>query len=220
MVHYDAERLEDVKQKKYELILCDPPWQFSNKKTGGSMKSGAETQYPTMSIDELKALDVNSIADDDCVLVMWYVGAMPQEAIDLVDSWGFTLKNMNGFVWEKLTVKNNNFFGMGFWTRAGTESAIIATKGKPKPISHSVRALGSYVCDDDFILSSLSFVGRYQVAKHSKKPDEFRDKCVELVGDVPRLEMFARQRSKGWDVFSNEVDGSITINAKLDLNQN
>lgn len=185
---------KNKKQKKYKLIYADPPWQFNNRKTGGNLKSGACQKYTVTSTEDLKRMDIESIADDDCILVMWWVGAMPQDAIDLVKAWGFTLKNMNGFVWGKQTVKLNWFFGMGFYTRAGTESAIIAIKGKPKVASRSVRA---------FLAAP--------VGRHSAKPDEFRDRCVELVGDVPRLEMFARKASKGWDVFGNEAPNSIDI---------
>lgn len=180
--------------KKYKLIYADPPWQFKNKNTGGSMKSGAAAQYNVMTIEDLKAMDIQSICDDDCVLIMWWVGSMPQEAIDLCSAWGFTLKNMNGLVRRKLTKNLLDFFGMGWWTRAGSESAIIATKGKPKPLSRSIRAVQSFA-----------------VREHSRKPDEFRDLAVELVGDVPRLEMFARQKTDGWDVFGNEVEDSINI---------
>lgn len=183
--------------KKYKLIYADPPWKFNNKKTGGSMKSGAENQYKTMTIEDLKRLDVQSLCDDNCILVMWWVGSQPQEAIDLVKSWGFTIKNMNGFVWRKLTKNFLDFFGMGFWTRAGSESAIIATRGKPKPASRAVRAVASCV-----------------VGKHSQKPNHFRKACVALAGDVNRLEMFARERIDGWDVFGNEVEGSICIGDK------
>tara|TARA_R110000851_G_scaffold237002_1_gene389823 strand:- start:47 stop:625 length:579 start_codon:yes stop_codon:yes gene_type:complete len=190
---------------KYEIIYCDPPWQFSNKKTGGSMKSGADQQYLTTGIDGLKAMDVNSLAADDAVLFMWYVGAMPQEAIDLVNAWGFTIKNMNGFVWNKLTQKNKPHFGMGFYTRAGSESVIIATKGKFKPSSHSVRAV--FNADDQ-----IQFEGK--AIKHSKKPPQVRDLIIELCGDRPRLEMFARESAQGWDVFGNEVVDSIVINIK------
>jgi len=151
----------------------------------------------TMSISELKNLDVESLCDDNCILVMWWVGSQPQEAIALVEAWGFTIKNMNGFVWRKLTKNLLDFFGMGFWTRAGSESAIIATKGKPKPASRSVRAVSSHV-----------------VGKHSEKPQHFRDACVELAGDVPRLEMFSRGNFEGWDAFGNECKDSIAIDTK------
>ena len=186
-----------MRNKKYQIIYADPPWQFTNKKTGGSMASGAANQYTVTSTEDLKQLDIESLCADDCVLIMWYVGAMPQDAIDLVNSWGFTLKNMNGFVWRKLTVKLLDFFGMGFWTRAGSESAIIATRGKPKPASRSVRAVHSCVA-----------------GKHSQKPDKFRKLAVELCGDVPRLEMFAREAHEGWDVFGNEAPNSIKIGKK------
>ena len=187
---------------KYEIIYADPPWQFSNKKTGGSMKSGAAHQYLTTGIEGLKKLDVNSIAADNAVLFMWYVGAMPQEAIDLVHAWGFTIKNMNGFVWNKLTQKNKPHFGMGFYTRAGSESVIIATKGKFKPVSHSVRAVFNAA-------EQIQFEGK--AIKHSKKPTQVRDLIVELCGDKPRLEMFARESAHGWDVFGNEAPNSIEI---------
>lgn len=179
---------------KYGLILADPPWQFSNKKTGGSMKSGATNQYSCMTIDDLKLMDVQSISADDCILVMWWVGSMPQEAIDLVSAWGFKLKNMNGFVWKKLTKKGLPFFGMGFWTRAGSESCIVAIKGKPQPASRSVRA-----------------VFESKARSHSEKPEEIYSLCKEMAGDVPMLDMFSRKSRDGWDCFGDEVDGSIEI---------
>jgi len=188
--------------KKYSVIYADPPWQFKNAKTGGSMASSAASKYLTTGIEGLKAIDVNSITEDDAILFMWYVGAMPQEAIDLVEAWGFTLKNMNGFVWNKLTQHNKPYFGMGFYTRAGSESVIIATKGKFKPASRSVRAVFNAE-------SQIQFEAK--VARHSEKPTQVRDLIVELCGDVPRLEMFARKSAEGWDVFGNEVDNSIKI---------
>lgn len=177
--------------KKYKIIYADPAWKFNNKKTGGSMKSGAAHHYGLMTIDDMKALPVNEIAADDCVLVMWWIGSMPQEAIDLVHAWGFTIKNMNGFVWVKLTKKLLAFFGMGFWTRAGSESAIIATKGKPKAFNKNIRAVRHEV-----------------VGRHSEKPASFRDDIVELCGDVPRIELFSRQRVDGWDAWGNEIEPS------------
>ena len=182
------------KIKKFDIIYCDCPWQFSNKKTGGSMKSGAEAQYSVMTLQDLKDMPIQNLSAENCTLIFWWVGAMPKEAIEVVEAWDFTIKNQNGFVWNKLTVKGNPHFGMGFRTRSGSESAIIATRGKPKVYSHSVRA-----------------VQTLPIEKHSKKPDKFRDLIVELCGDLPRLELFARNRTKGWSVFGNQVACSIDL---------
>ena len=184
---------------KYKIIYSDPPWEFKSKKSGGSMKSGAENQYNTMPLAELKSMDIQSISADDCILVMWWVGSQPQEALDLVKAWGFTVKNMNGFVWNKLTKHEKAFFGMGFYTRAGSESALIAIKGKASNLiaDHGVRAVRSA-----------------KVGKHSAKPLEFRDDIIKMCGDVPRLEMFARTSAEGWDLFGNQCDNSISIGAK------
>ena len=154
--------------EKYQIIYSDPPWSFNSKKTGGSMKSGALAQYNTMGIEDLKAMDVESLCDDDCILIMWWVGSQPQEALDLCKAWGFEVKNMNGFVWNKLTVKGLPFFGMGFYTRAGSESALIAVRGKAGKLidNHGVRA-----------------VRTAKVGKHSAKPLEFRDDIVKMCGD-------------------------------------
>lgn len=188
-----------MNNKKYQVIYADPPWSFNSKKTGGSMTSGAASQYNTMSIEDLKSMPVADMLADDSILIMWYVSSQPQEALDLAKAWGFTVKNMNGFVWDKLTVKGKPVFGMGFYTRAGSESALIAIKGKAGNLiaDHSVRAVRKAV-----------------ISAHSKKPDEFRDDIVKMCGDVPRLEMFARNSTDGWDAFGNEVENSISIGSQ------
>lgn len=201
--------------KKYEIIYADPGWQFSNKKTGGYMKSGAASKYTVKSIADLKRMDVNSLAADNCVLFMWWVGSMPQEAIDLVESWGFTLRNMNGFVWNKLTQTGKQHFGMGFYTRAGSESVIIATKGKFKTKSRSVRAV--FHADAQIQFEGKLPKDRNKKVIHSRKPNQVRDLIVELCGDLPRLEMFARTETEGWDVFGDEVNNSIEIPMKKKL---
>ena len=180
--------------KKYNIIYADPAWPFNNKKTGGSMKSGSASQYDVMTVEDMKQLPIHEIAADNCVLFMWWVGSQPQEALDLMAAWGFTLKTMTGFNWIKLTKNYLPFFGMGFWTRAGSECCLIATKGKPKPISHSVRSVQSIVA-----------------GKHSEKPNTFRKKIIELCGDVPRVELFARDKADGWDVWGNEVKSDLEL---------
>lgn len=185
--------------KKYNIIYADPPWSFNSVRSGGSMKSGAAAKYQTMTLDELKALDVAALCEKDCVLVMWYVSSQPQEALDLVKAWGFTLKNMNAFIWRKLSTNLIPHFGMGYWTRAGAECALIAVRGKPKAECRSIRQVRDEV-----------------VGEHSEKPAIFRDEIVKLCGDLPRLEMFARVSAPGWDVFGNEVDNSVSIDNALD----
>lgn len=177
--------------KKYKVIYADPPWSFNSKKAGGSMTSGSEHQYKSvMSMEDLKEMPISNIADDNCALVMWYVGSQPQEALDLVRAWGFTVRHMNGFVWNKLTKNGLPFFGMGYYSRAGSEMAIIATKGKPSElvVSHGVRQVRTEV-----------------VGRHSAKPHGFYGDIEEMFGDVPRIELFARNEAEGWDCMGNEI---------------
>jgi len=166
------------------------------------MISGAAAHYPTMKIDEMCSLPIKNLADEDCVLFMWWVASQPEEAIKLVKSWGFEIKTMTGFNWIKTTVLEKLFFGMGFWTRAGSECCLIATKGKPKRIDASVRSV---------IMA--------QNEKHSRKPNIFRLKIIQLMGDLPRLELFARQKLEGFDVWGNELENSIEINSEF-INEN
>ncbi|WP_057785346.1 MT-A70 family methyltransferase [Alishewanella sp. WH16-1] len=180
--------------KKYNIIYADPPWQFNSVKSGGSMKSGAAAKYNVMSLEQLKALDVPALCEKDCVLIMWYVSSQPQEALDLVKAWGFTIKNMNAFIWRKLSTNLIPHFGMGYWTRGGAECALLAVRSKPKSVCKSIRQ----VRDEP-------------VGEHSEKPGIFRDDIVKLCGDLPRLEMFARTAPAGWDVFGNEVESSVDI---------
>ena len=190
--------------KKFSLLYVDPPWEFSNKKTGDNMKSGAKFHYPTMSMKELLRLPVQDICKPDAVLCMWWVASQPVEAIRLVNAWGFQIKTMTGFVWVKeskgsgkleVSAKGRKLaFGMGFWTRAGSECCLIAVRGKIKRENAGVRSV---------ILAP--------VENHSKKPDVFRDEIVKLMGDVPRVELFARNESPGWDIWGNEVNSTIKL---------
>lgn len=178
---------------RYKLIYADPAWEYRDKASAG--KRGACHKYPVMSLDAIKRLPITKIAADDCLLAMWWVPPMPQEALDVVAAWGFTLKTMHGFTWHKLSkTGKRDHFGMGNLTRANAECCLFATRGKPKRISARVRSL---------IVSP--------VREHSRKPDEARDRLVALMGDVPRVELFARQRYDGWDAFGNQVPGSIEL---------
>ena len=98
-----------------------------------------------------------------------------------------------GFVWLKKNRKADSwFYGLGFWTRGNAEICLLATRGHPKRQAANVH---------QFIISPIE--------AHSKKPDEARDKIVALMGDLPRVDLFARQTPPGWDVWGNEVEPTI-----------
>ncbi len=149
----------------------------------------AESHYPTMSIDDICSLPVEKITEKDSILFMWVTFPTFKEALKVIEAWGFEYKTA-GFVWVKQNKKTPTlFWGMGFWTRANSELCIIATKGHPKRISAGVHQV---------IMSKIE--------EHSKKPDETRNRIVELFGDLPRIELFARQQADGWDCWGNEVE--------------
>lgn len=181
--------------QKFSLIYADPPWQFTDKCNSG--KRGACHKYPVMKLADLKALPVPTLAAKDCLLAMWWVSAMPKEAIELAEAWGFEVKVMLGFDWVKVTETGKPAFGMGHYTRAGAEACLFAVKGGPKIVNRSVRQV---------ITSPLR--------KHSQKPDEARDRLVQMLGDVSRIELFARERFEGWEAFGNQVEGSIELKPK------
>lgn len=176
--------------KKYKIIYADPPWQYRVYSKKGKGRS-AENHYHTMNIDDIRLLPVGEIADDDCVLFLWITFPCLKEGISVMESWGFTYKTC-GFNWVKRNKKKDTYFmGLGFWTRSNSEVCLIGTKGHPKRVSKAV----PQVCDA-------------RVMEHSRKPSEVRERIVELCGDVPRIELFAREAVKGWDCFGDEIDGA------------
>ena len=170
--------------KKYNIIYADPPWSYKDKKCNGN----CESHYKTMNIENICNLPIKNIADKDCVLFLWITYPMLNEGLKLIEEWGFKYKTI-GFQWIKQNKSGKGFFfGLGRWTRGNSECCLIAVKGKPKRISNSVSQL---------VFSPLQ--------EHSKKPDIVREKIVELIGDKPRIELFARQSVEGWDCWGNEV---------------
>lgn len=170
--------------KKYNIIYADPPWSYNDK----SCKGSANKQYSTMDLDEICKLPVKELADDNCILFLWGTYPKLNESLKVIEAWGFKYKSI-GFQWIKLNKnKIGCYFGLGRWTRGNTEPCFIATKGKPKRISASV--------------SQLVFA---PLTRHSEKPLMVREKIIELVGDLPRIELFARQQADGWDCWGNEI---------------
>ena len=142
-----------------------------------------------MTIKDIKALPVSELAAGDCALFLWITMPMLCEAWEVMEAWGFSYKTA-AFVWIKLNQKADSvYWGMGHWTRANAELCLLATRGTPRRQAKNIHQV---------ILS--------RIEEHSKKPEEARRRIEALMGDVPRVELFARQTAPGWDVWGNEVE--------------
>tara|TARA_B100001250_G_C19533728_1_gene671588 strand:+ start:107 stop:637 length:531 start_codon:yes stop_codon:yes gene_type:complete len=170
--------------KKYNIIYADPPWKYDS----GFLKRNWDGKYPQMKPEEINSLPVNDIAADNCILFMWITFPKLLIGLEAMESWGFKYRSA-AFTWVKKNKKADSWFwGMGHWTRANAEVCFLGVKGKPQRESASVHS----VIDE-------------RIQEHSKKPDIVRNKIVELCGDLPRIELFARQKHEGWDSWGNEV---------------
>ena len=169
---------------KYKIIYADPPWQYDDQLShhGGS----ASSHYDTMSTYEISRLPIEKLADEECTLFLWGTWPNLPDCLEVMKSWGFEYVTI-GFVWVKQYSNGKWVLGMGKFTRGNTEFCLIGRKGKPKRINDSI--------------SQLEVT---QQTEHSEKPDIFRKRIIELMGDLPRIELFARTRIHGWDVFGND----------------
>lgn len=174
--------------KKYSIIYADPPWTYP--KTGGTKSSRgmAKQYYKIMPLEKIKALPVNKIGTNNCALFLWCTYPQLENGLEVINSWGFKYFGL-AFDWVKKTSHGKDFVGMGYWTRANPEPCLLAFKGKMRPQRHDVRQL-LYA----------------KIGAHSAKPAEAREKIVELVGDLPRIELFAREEATGWDAWGDELN--------------
>lgn len=171
---------------KYSIVYADPPWMYDHPK-GNNPKMGGIT-YPTMTLADICALPVQQISDDDCGLFLWATMPKLNEAFEVISQWGFRYTTC-AFTWVKLNPKGEGIYsGLGHWTNGNAELCLFAKKGSPKRIAKNVKQI------------VLAPRGR-----HSAKPPEVRSRIVRLLGDLPRIELFAREKSQGWDAWGNEV---------------
>lgn len=188
--------------KKYNIIYADPPWSY-DKKIGQGI---ADDIYETMDIESIKSLPIQNLSADDCFLFLWVTFPMLIEGLDVIKAWGFKYKTL-GFSWIKTNKRQNQnqlsflpidfidtFFGIGHYTKSNCEVCLIGKKGNPKIIDNTVSSI---------IIAPLR--------GHSRKPDETRDLIVKLCGDLPRVELFARQKIDGWDCWGNEVENTVEL---------
>lgn len=177
--------------QKYDIIYADPPWEYKQSGSKRNLRGMAKQHYETMNTDDICKLPVRKISNDETICFMWATFPNIDQALKVMKAWGFKYKTA-AFVWIKKNKKtNSNFWGMGAWTRANAEVCLIGISSKTKAAqcvrSHAVHQ----------VIESA-------VEKHSKKPDEVRLRIEMLLGEVPRIELFARQHTDGWDCWGNE----------------
>ena len=166
-------------ETKYHIICADPPWRYDFAATENR---AIENQYPTMGLDEIKMLPVPEITTDDAVLYLWATAPKLPQALEVMESWGFTYKTNAVWVKDKI--------GMGYWWRNQHELLLVGTLGNFPPPSEDLR------------LSSVFFEPR---TAHSMKPDAIADAIAGMFPNLTKIELFSRQPREGWAAWGNEI---------------
>lgn len=179
-------------EKTYQIIYADPPWEYRQSGGKNGSRGMAKTHYNTMPTEDICNMPVEKIAGGGAICFLWATFPTLPEALRVMEAWGFSYKGA-AFVWVKKNRKSGgNFWGMGQYTRANAEVCLLGVskgfKASEQVKSHRVHQ-----------------IVEAPVGRHSEKPDEVRRRIVELLGDVPRIELFARERAEGWDAWGNEV---------------
>lgn len=186
----------------FQIILADCPWRYADEKNNDPNMGGIT--YPTMTAEELGKLQIKKIADKNCLLFMWATMPLLPEAIYVMAQWGFKYTTC-AFVWVKLNptgifekqekdviLRKGVYSGLGHWTNGNIEVCLLGKKGIPKRLAKNVK--------------QVIFFPR---GKHSQKPDETYDRILQLTGDLPRVELFARQKREGWITIGNEINTTV-----------
>lgn len=177
---------------RYSVLYADPPWQYDGSQT----KDGAAGKhYACMATDDIGAIPVRDITAKNGACFLWATGPRLPEAIEVMRQWGFHYRGV-AYVWVKTTKSGRIISGQGVrptFTKPTTEFLLVgSTSKRGRPLKLLTEAQGQVVLAP-------------REARHSQKPDVFRQRIVDLVGDVPKIELFARQRVAGWDAWGNEV---------------
>ena len=176
---------------KFQILYIDFPWKYNSRANHKTrFRGGACGHYSLMTMDEIKSLPIQELTDENCVLFMWCTFPYLDEQIKLFEQWNFKYRTL-GFSWIKTNPKNGKpFFGVGYYAKSNCEVCLMGMKGQLKVKSNKI--------------SSVIISPRRE---HSRKPDEIRDRIVELFGDLPRAEIFAREKVEGWTCIGNKIDG-------------
>jgi len=179
----------------YRTIVADPPWKYTNTSPPCLPEKQPQTclieyYYPTMGLEEIKALPVRRLSEKDSVLFLWATTPMLPEAFEVMKAWGWKYKTM--ITWHK-----TDRDCMGYWFRTCTEHLLVGVRGSVK----SFRSMRRNMIE-------------CPRGKHSEKPD-ISYQIIEEVTPEPRIELFARRARPGWHVWGNEVDSEPKVLSTL-----
>ena len=172
--------MEEKQRKLYRTLIIDPPW---DKEQKGAR--GAARHYPLMTLEQIKAMPIADLMEDDGHIWLWVTSATLEHGYEILRKWGLTPRSI--FIWIKPRM------GLGVYLRNCAEMALLGVKGK-SPI----------------LFKGQPNVGLFPVQNHSHKPEEFHE-IVKRCSPGPYLELFARRRYHGFDVWGNEIDSDIDI---------
>ena len=186
------------KHKLYDVIYADPPWRFN--RSHETLANNVSKQYPTMSVKQLTQLPVKDITAKDCALFMWVCNPLLNEALKVMESWGFTFKTVFK-VWKKRTKDGTRpTFGAGWWSRGSVELLLVGSKGAPLKNKTT---------------NSMKQEFASPRKKHSEKPDEIRDDVKNFLSVDRRLELFGRKSVDDWDVWGLECPHFFAENGSV-----
>lgn len=174
---------------KYSILYCDPAWDYAGREQHNTQEANKSVihHYRTMKIDDMKKLKVQDITEDDALMFMWSSSPHLPQAIELMKHWGFEYKTI-AFVWDKQRVNP------GYYTMSQCEVCLVGKKGRiPSPRGAK---------------NVKQFLSKMR-SRHSEKPTEVRDRITQMFPTQSKIELFARQKTEGWDVWGNEVESSI-----------
>ena len=173
---------------KFKTILADPPWDYKDQ-----LDPTRHKPYSTLTVSQIKEIPIKELADEEAHLYLWVTNAFLREGLEIMEAWGFEYSNV--IPWIKFTKSTSRLhFGMGRDFRNCTELLLFGVRGKLRTLTRNTR--------------NIIMAPRPDL--HSKKPTRAYT-LIEKNSPPPRLELFARNKREGWEVWGNEVESTIKI---------
>jgi DNA (cytosine-5)-methyltransferase 1 len=181
-------------ENKYDVIYIDPPWKYGSRGVRSGMYG--ELDYNSLNIDDIKRMDIPSIANDSCAIFMWFTGSFHREAGLICDHWGFHKQRIDK-VWIKKKSKGGRHGVVGPWGMSDAEFLLLATKGN---------MCSKQTQRNQFVTQECEYPN-----EHSRKPDIFRKQIEDRFDWAKRIELFARGGYEGWDVWGKDAVDPVNI---------